>query len=217
MVDLSNLTDTDYLKSIWRALQRIEQALAPLGEPVAPNVLVEPPDLGDIVTAVNGLQPGPSAEEIAQAIASVLRFPQPEPDANLARVADQLEKLSNQLKGLNRTGGGGGGGTVSLSQGAIDQITGPVANTSNVYAVPASTSVQTIGDAAAGRVAMTVLNEPGSARMFLKFGEGASAASYSNVLGPGDYWESMPPRFTGPVTAVWEAATGRALVTEFLT
>lgn len=106
MTYLAQLTDNELLRSILAALDRIESGLA-ISLP-APVVNVDPPDLGDIVTAVTGLKPGPSAEEIARAIAEILRFPTPEPDESLARVADSLEKVSNQLRGMSSPVVGGG-------------------------------------------------------------------------------------------------------------
>ena len=87
--------------------------------------------------------------------------------------------------------------------------------TATVTAVPASSTVIPLAGASGTRRAMTVYNEPGSANLFLKFGAGASADSYSVMLAAGDYWESSPPRYGGAVTAVWATATGRAMVTEF--
>lgn len=92
-----------------------------------------------------------------------------------------------------------------------------VATTATVSVVAATTDPVELGDHTDERTAMTVYNDTESALMFLKFGTGADIDSFSNVLGPGDYWESSPPRYTGIVTAVWDTAEvdGRAMVTEF--
>lgn len=95
---------------------------------------------------------------------------------------------------------------------AIDSISTDTA----ITVVAATTSPVTLGSNPETRLAMTVYNEPGASVMFLKFGDNVTVNSYSNRLGPGDYWESTPPRYTGPVTAVWDGTTGRALITEFL-
>lgn len=109
------LTDNELLRSIWAALRRIEEGI---GQPLivpAPVVEAPPPDLSDIVNAVMSLNgTGPSADEIARAIAESLRFPTPEPDESLEKVALALEKVSNQLKGIGNQQFGGGGGSVSL-------------------------------------------------------------------------------------------------------
>jgi hypothetical protein len=69
------LTDLDYLQSIWAALRRIEDNLAlppaPLELP-PPQVTVHAPDLTDLTQTLMGLQPGPTALELARAIADVL-------------------------------------------------------------------------------------------------------------------------------------------------
>jgi N-methylhydantoinase B/oxoprolinase/acetone carboxylase alpha subunit len=87
-----------------------------------------------------------------------------------------------------------------------------------VSVVAATTSLVEFGSHRATRSAMTIYNEPGSGNgtLYLKFGAGATTANYSNRLGPGDYWESSPPKYTGPVTGLWDVAQGRALVSEFL-
>lgn len=220
------LTQEQWLRSIWTALTRMEELLSQPRLEAIPVEYPPPPEVdydrltASIVGMLSQLHPqGPTATEIADAIRLIWpadpteELPQQGARA-LEEVAQALRNLDHRLKGMGTQAYGGG--AVHIDEASLARISGPVSHTTNVYAVAASTSVQTIGDADAGRVAMTILNEPGSARMFLKFGPGASAASYSNVLGPGDYWESVPPKFTGPVTAVWEAATGRAMVTEFL-
>jgi hypothetical protein len=72
---LTALTDLDYLQSIWAALRRIEDNLAlppaPLELP-PPHVTVSAPDLTDLTQTLMGLQPGPTALELARAIADVL-------------------------------------------------------------------------------------------------------------------------------------------------
>lgn len=69
------LAEVDYLKSIWAALRRIEDNMAlppaPLELP-APHVTVNAPDLTDLTQTLLGLQPGPTALELARAIADVL-------------------------------------------------------------------------------------------------------------------------------------------------
>lgn len=100
--------------------------------------------------------------------------------------------------------------------GIVVRVIDPISTGTAVSVVAATTSPVTLGVNPETRLAMTVYNEPGSSVMFLKFGAGVTVDSYSNRLGPGDYWESTPPRYTGSVTAVWDGTTGRALITEFL-
>lgn len=113
------LTDTDYLKSIWAALRRLEGLLAAPATPVPPpTVVLEPPDFSDIVTAVTGLRPSVTAEEIARAIGDTLRFPEPQnANAALEEVAEALKKLEFRLKGIGSQAYGGG--AVSLNPGGV--------------------------------------------------------------------------------------------------
>lgn len=102
--------------------------------------------------------------------------------------------------------------------GMVVRPVDPICADTAVAAVAATTTPFTVGTNTETRLAMTIYNEPGqgNATLYLKFGTGASTTSYSNRLGPGDYWESTPPRYTGPTTAVFDGTQGRILVTEFL-
>lgn len=71
------LTSEQQLQSIWQALRRIESAItATIDRPIQPNVTVAttPPDLAEVVNAVNGLRPGPTADEIARALAGTVQL-----------------------------------------------------------------------------------------------------------------------------------------------
>lgn len=137
MTYVEDLRDVDLLRSIWVALRRIESALAAglsLPELPIPLVTVSPPeiDLAEIVTAVSGLKPGPTAEEIALAIASVLSPPllgaASEDGAEaLAAVARALEKLDFRLKGMGTQAYGGG--SVSLMPNQTVGVTFPAGET----------------------------------------------------------------------------------------
>jgi hypothetical protein len=142
-VSLTELVERDYLQSVWQALRRIEAALSSLTlPPPEVNVTAPPPDLADIVTAVTSLKPGPSAEDIARALAGVLA-PTLRPDGGsdvLGEVARALEKLDFRLQGVGAQAYGGGsvtitpGSTVSLAKDQIvslapDQTVGLTAAT----------------------------------------------------------------------------------------
>lgn len=107
---------------------------------------------------------------------------------------------------------------VEVNRQRIASVDDAVATATAIVPVAATTTPFTVGANTATRLAMTVYNEPGvgNATLYLKFGAGASTSSYSNRLAPGDYWESTPPRYTGPTTAVFDGTQGRILVTEFL-
>lgn len=118
---LPELTDNEVLRSIWAALRRIEDNLAlppaPLELPV-PVVHVPAPDLADVVNAVTALQPGPSAEQIARALADVLApaLPASQGADALGEVARALEKLDFRLKGMGTQAYGGGSVTLQPGQ-----------------------------------------------------------------------------------------------------
>lgn len=209
-MSMASLSERDYLQSIWVALVRLEEAFAALAiTPPAPIVEVAPPDLSDIVSAVLSLNgTGPSAEEIARAIAEVLRFPTPEPDESLARVADALEKVSNQLKGLGGTSARGGGGTVSVQ----------VSVNSNVTVVPAVAGAVLVLGANPARKGLIIQNVS-NGTLYVKLGPGAATDSFSFLMDPDSYYEMVMPVFTGPITGYWvgpelEALEGNAVVTE---
>jgi len=95
-------------------------------------------------------------------------------------------------------------------------ITEQPATTTTVTAVNATTTPFVIGDALT-RVALTVFNEPGvgNAYFYLKFGLNPTLNDYTVRLGPGDYYESSPPRYRGPTSGVFDGTQGRIMITEF--
>lgn len=116
MTFYDELTERDLLLSAWQTLRRIESGLAARMEIPAPQVNVAAPDLTDIVSAVTSLNgTGPTAEDIARAIADVIAPPQtasPDGAEALGQVARALEKLDFRLKGVGTQAYGGG--SVSL-------------------------------------------------------------------------------------------------------
>lgn len=91
-------------------------ALQSLTSPAPPALIIEPPDLTDIVTAVTSLKPGPTAAEIAAAIADVIR-PGPVQDvAPLREVAEALRNLDFRMKGMGTQAYGGGSSTLAPGQ-----------------------------------------------------------------------------------------------------
>ncbi len=111
------LTTEQWLASVWAALRRIEDNLALPPAPLElPPINLPPPDLAEVVTAVTSLKPGPSAEEIAAAIAGVLSPSRGQDgSAALQAVAAALEKLDFRLQGMGKQAYGGG--SVSLQSG----------------------------------------------------------------------------------------------------
>lgn len=214
---MATLTSEELLQSIWMALRRIEDNLALPPAPLElPPIQIPEPDLAAIVTAVNGLKPGPTAEEIAAAIAATLT-PTPNRDPVIDKIVEALQKLDFRMQAQQNFGGG----QVSLTPQAaadIGEAVHATTTTTAVTVVAATTATVELGANRAARSAMTVYNEPGAGNgtLYMKFGAAATTTSYSNQLAPGDYWESSPPKYGGLVTATWNVAQGRALVTEFL-
>jgi hypothetical protein len=64
-----------------------------------------------------------------------------------------------------------------------------------------------------------VVNDQGvnTANLFIKFGTGASATSYTVKVPPNGYYEfpSTNGVYAGPVEGIWDAATGTARTTEY--
>jgi hypothetical protein len=116
----AELTSAQWLQSIWAALRRIEDNLALPPAPLElPAVTVAPPDLTDIVTAVQSLggTPGPTADDIARAIADVFAPARPDDAGEALRaVAKGLEMLDHRLQGLGKQAYGGGSVTLLPNQ-----------------------------------------------------------------------------------------------------
>jgi hypothetical protein len=114
----------ELLHQVVQALHLIKQAIDFIPPPPempeipAPIINVEPQDLTDIVTAVNGLKPGANAQDIAEAVKTVLvpstNGDSKETTSTLKAVAKALEELSFRLKGVGTQAYGGG--TVSLAR-----------------------------------------------------------------------------------------------------
>lgn len=120
MTFYDELTERDLLLSAWQTLRRIESAIGARMEIPAPQVNVAAPDLTDIVSAVTSLNgTGPTAEDIARAIADVIAPPQtasPDGAEALGQVARALEKLDFRLKGVGTQAYGGGSVTLLPNQ-----------------------------------------------------------------------------------------------------
>lgn len=87
-----------------------------------------------------------------------------------------------------------------------------VATAGNVTTVDASTNAVTLLAANAARKKLIVINSS-TAIMYLAFGETATVAEHTIAVGNGDGYELEG--YTGVVSAIWAAATGKAMITEF--
>lgn len=95
-------------------------------------------------------------------------------------------------------------------------VVDPVAvGAATVGRVVASATVVTLAAANANRRGMIVFNDSASS-LLVKYGAGATAASFTVRVLAGGYWEMPNPTYTGQVTGIWEGAgpTGGAQVTE---
>jgi hypothetical protein len=190
------LSERQYLQSIWVALKRIEEALVllvppePLALP-APIVRVEPPDLTDIVTAVQGLggSQGPSASDIAEAIANVLRPPDSPPGSEeaLAEVASAIKDLNFRLQGLGKQAYGGG--SVSLTPADIAAISGLTNDELRAAPVPVSGTFYQATQPVSGTVTVsnpTTNPETGLAKdatLLRRFGDHVTKAGVVSTIG----------------------------------
>ena len=87
-----------------------------------------------------------------------------------------------------------------------------VATSANVTSMNAATQSTVLLAANANRKKCIVINES-TATLYLAYGEAASLNEYTIALSGGDGYELEG--FTGVVSAIWSAATGKALLTEF--
>lgn len=159
------LTAEQLLTSIWAALRRIEDNLAlppaPLELP-APHVVVSAPDLTDLTQTLMGLQPGPTALELARAIADVL------PPSVADATAPSIEMYDAIVRALERLdfrmqappSQGYIGGSVNLQAGQTVGI-------SNFPATPLYTVVSGEVSVAAGATFVTIVADTPAAALTL--------------------------------------------------
>jgi len=129
------LTQEQWLRSIWNALTRMEELLS---QPVrVPPIEIPPPPEVDydrltasIVGMLSQLHPtGPTAEEIASAIRLIFpptteEVPQQGAEA-LEKVARALEKLEHRMQGLGQSFGAGPGSVGINNWHEMPTATGP--------------------------------------------------------------------------------------------
>lgn len=121
-MNISDLSSEQLLTGIWAALRRIETNLALPPAPLElPAINVAPPDLTDVVMAVNQLKPGVNADDIAAALARVLvpnQVPVEIPGIEEFLVA--VKELSWRLQGVGSQAYGGG--AVSFAPGQLELL-----------------------------------------------------------------------------------------------
>lgn len=87
------------------------------------------------------------------------------------------------------------------------------AGTPAVTRVTAAAADTSLLVATAGRIGVILYNES-TASAYVKYGTGASATSYTVLMGPAAYWEMPSPAYTGALNALWTAANGAMMITE---
>jgi hypothetical protein len=85
-----------------------------------------------------------------------------------------------------------------------------IATPTTVASAAADTTLKALNR---NRIGMTVYNDSTST-LYLKYGTGASATSYTVRISGGGYWEMPVPIYTGAVNGNWVSADGSAYVTE---
>lgn len=104
-------------------------------------------------------------------------------------------------------------GTLGSGAGLALATRRPAASAANVANVAAATASTVIVASNANRRGLLVFNDS-TANLYLKYGTGASATSFTVPLGPGGFFEMPEPTFTGAIEGAWSAANGAARVTE---
>lgn len=190
--------------SVFLALEAIVERL----NVPAPQVLVEPPDLSAIVTAVTSLKPGVTAEEIAAAIQDTLgRAPDPTGPLNL--VAEKLEGLDFRLQGLGRQAYGGG--SVNLAPNQVLKL--EKGTLSTVTSVASSTTSVTLLAENSLRHSVHLFNDSTSA-LFVKYGTAASSTSFTHKVVAAGSVDIVYPAYVGLITGIWTSVDGAARITE---
>lgn len=91
---------------------------------------------------------------------------------------------------------------------AIDQ-----AAAASVSSVASSTTSQTASASNASRRGWLAYNNS-SAACYVKFGATASTASFTVIIGAGEFFEMPQPIYTGAIDVIWASQNGALLVTE---
>jgi hypothetical protein len=68
--------------------------------------------------------------------------------------------------------------------------------------------------AASGRRQQVLLFNESTSVLYIKYGAGASATSYTTQVPAGGYWEMPKPIYRGQIDGIWASANGFAQITE---
>lgn len=91
----------------------------------------------------------------------------------------------------------------------------PTSATANTTSIPASVTVVELLEANPNRKTASFQCAVGSAVLYLKTADDASATDHTVFLFAGDFYELNIP-YTGVISGIWSAAAGSVLVTEFV-
>lgn len=165
--------DDEWRTRMLAALDQLAAAVADRPEIPPPVLEVPPPDLSELVTAVTQLKGPATAEEIAEALAAVLRR-DPNPPADTADVMAEmvaaLKKMDFRLKGGGGNMIGTGGGSVEFSPKGLTQLSGALTATTTVTPVVATVTASgdtTLHTPTAGKAVrlhwVSAINDPDEA------------------------------------------------------
>jgi hypothetical protein len=82
-----------------------------------------------------------------------------------------------------------------------------------VTKVDSSTDDHKLLDTNAGRKMAMIYNNS-TKNLYIKYGEGATADSFTVKLTPGSYFEMPYPCYTGQINGFWDDVNGNVMITE---
>ena len=88
--------------------------------------------------------------------------------------------------------------------------------TATVTSVPGSVTSVTLLASNTNRRQAMIHNDSTTSVLFVKFGAGAAATSFTTRLPAGSFFELPWPIYTGLISGVWDVATGNARITELV-
>jgi hypothetical protein len=137
----------------------------------------------------------------------------PDSEVKVAQTAALADPLA---KAIDSESVDYGGGNVRQRQRTVTP--GPKVATVTSVAHPGDTSAQNLLVANAARRGFVIRNESLD-DLFVKYGDGASASSYTDLIAPGGTLREPDGSYCGLVTGAWSAAGGGAAarITELTT
>ena len=129
--------------------------------------------------------------------------------ANVIGALTANQSVNNaQINGVTPLMGAGPTGT------GAQRVTESNVSAATLANVASSASSVTLQASNASRRGLSCFNDS-TATLYLKFGATASATSFTVQVGPGGYYETPQPIYSGIVDGIWSAANGNARMTEW--